>query len=159
MFLFPFQGSWQKTEIKKQVMSLIFERIIQWVCIFVDPQSFLIEISVSYSLFYNINCCLNQDWGNSNYVSVMCVLSCSVVSNSLWPQTVAHQAPLSMGILQARILDWVASALLQGIFLTQGSNPCLLCLLHCQAGSLPLAPPGKSVSKNKMWEKKWDSGR
>ena len=26
---------------------------------------------------------------------------------------------------------------------TQGSNPGLLCLLHWQAGSLPLAPPGK----------------
>ena len=33
--------------------------------------------------------------------------------------------------------------LLQGIFLTQGSNPHLLFLLHWQAGSLPLAPPGK----------------
>ena len=31
-------------------------------------------------------------------------------------------------------------ALLQGIFPTQGSNPCLLCLLHWQAGSLPLVP-------------------
>ena len=29
-------------------------------------------------------------------------------------------------------------ALLQGIFPTQGSNPCLLCLLHWQADSLPL---------------------
>ena len=28
--------------------------------------------------------------------------------------------------------------LLQGIFLTQGSNPCLLCLLHWQADSLLL---------------------
>ena len=28
--------------------------------------------------------------------------------------------------LQARILEWVASALLQGIFLTQGLSPCLL---------------------------------
>ena len=34
--------------------------------------------------------------------------------------------------------------LLQGIFPTQGSNPRLLCLLHWQPGSLPLAPPGKS---------------
>ena len=34
-------------------------------------------------------------------------------------------------------------ALLQGIFLTQGWNPCLLCLLHWHAGSLPLEPPGK----------------
>ena len=32
---------------------------------------------------------------------------------------------------------------LQGIFPTQGLNPCLLCFLHWQAGSLPLAPPGK----------------
>ena len=34
-------------------------------------------------------------------------------------------------------------ALLQGIFLTQGSNPRLLYLLHWQVGSLPLVPPGK----------------
>ena len=32
--------------------------------------------------------------------------------------------------------------LLQGIFLTLGSNLCLLCLLHWQVGSLPLVPPG-----------------
>ena len=34
-------------------------------------------------------------------------------------------------------------ALLQGIFLTQGSNLCLLCLLHWQMGSSPLVPLGK----------------
>ena len=34
-------------------------------------------------------------------------------------------------------------ALPQGIFLTQGLNPCLLCLLHWQVGSLPLAPTRK----------------
>ena len=34
-------------------------------------------------------------------------------------------------------------SLLQGIFLTQGLDPRLLRLLHWQAGSLPLAPPGK----------------
>ena len=37
------------------------------------------------------------------------MLSRSVVSDSLWPQwTIAGQAPLSMGILQARILEWIA---------------------------------------------------
>ena len=36
-------------------------------------------------------------------------------------------------------------ALLQGIFPTQGLNPCLLCFLHCQMDSLPLAPPGKPM--------------
>ena len=38
-------------------------------------------------------------------------------------------------------------ALLQGIFLTQGSNLHLLHLLHWQEDSLPLTPPGKS----KQW--------
>ena len=32
------------------------------------------------------------------------------------PWTVAHQAPLSMGILQARILEWVA------VFFSRGSS-------------------------------------
>ena len=34
-------------------------------------------------------------------------------------------------------------ALLQGIFLTQVSNPCLLCLLNWHVGSLLPAPPGR----------------
>ena len=34
-------------------------------------------------------------------------------------------------------------ALLQGIFPTQESNPYFFCLLHWQASSLPLVPPGK----------------
>ena len=38
----------------------------------------------------------------------MCVLSCSLVSDSAIPWTVARQAPLSMGILQAKIQEWVA---------------------------------------------------
>ena len=36
-------------------------------------------------------------------------------------------------------------SLLQGIFPAQGSNLCLLGLLRWQAGSLPLAPPGKPM--------------
>ena len=50
------------------------------------------------------------------------------------------------GILQARKNTGVGChALLQGIFLTQGSNQHLLCLLHWQVGSLPLAPTEKPV--------------
>ena len=36
------------------------------------------------------------------------MLSHSVVFDSVTPWTVARQAPLSMGILQASILEWVA---------------------------------------------------
>ena len=47
--------------------------------------------------------------------------------------------------------------LLQGIFLTQGSNPCFLCLLHWQAGSLPTVPPGKLYLGSCIlaFKKKW----
>ena len=45
-------------------------------------------------------------------------------------------------------------ALLQGIFPTQGSNLRLLSLLHWQAGSLPLAPPGKPQSNYTPIKKK-----
>ena len=40
------------------------------------------------------------------------------------------------GILQARMLKCAAMPV-------SPSNPHLLCLLYLQAGSLPLAPPGK----------------
>ena len=40
--------------------------------------------------------------------------------------------------------------LLQGVFLTQGSNPHLLCLLCWQAGSLTWAPPGKPFCIRRM---------
>ena len=39
-------------------------------------------------------------------------------------------------------------ALLQGILLTQGMNSYLLYLLHWQAYSLPLVPPGKPRGGN-----------
>ena len=48
-------------------------------------------------------------------------------------------------------------ALLQGLFPTQGSNPHLWCLLHQQAGSLPLVTPGKPqephqrLSNSRIW--------
>ena len=41
-------------------------------------------------------------------------LSRSVVSDSATPGTVAHQAPLSVGILQARILEWVEMPVSRG---------------------------------------------
>ena len=49
------------------------------------------------------------------------------------------------GIFQARIPDWVAGFLFQGIFSTQGSNPYFLHLLHYQADSLPLGYLGRPL--------------
>ena len=61
-------------------------------------------------------------------------------SSAPTPWTVAHQAPLSMELSSQ--LEWVA------ISFSRGPSPCrdpLLSLLYWQAGSLPLAPPGKSL--------------
>ena len=56
--------------------------------------------------------------------------------------TIAHQAPLSMG-LSIKNTGVGSHSVIQGIFPTQGLNPSLLSLLHWQAGPIPLAPPGK----------------
>ena len=70
----------------------------------------------------------------------------SVVSDSLWP----------CGLYTRLLYPWYSPGkntvvgccfLLQGIFLTQRWNPRLLCLLHWQAGSLPLTSPGKPKIK------------
>ena len=75
-----------------------------------------------------------------------CVLShFSRVWFSVTSWTVACQVPRSTGILQARILGVGCHALLQGIFPAQGLNLRFLRLLHCQVGSLPLAPPRKPM--------------
>ena len=58
------------------------------------------------------------------------------------------------GILQARILEWVAVPSFRGILPIWGSNPHLLCLLHWQAVSLPLVPPGKPL-KPSEFSPKW----
>ena len=57
------------------------------------------------------------------------MLSHSRVRLFVTPWTLACQAPLSMGILQAKILEWVVIPPLQGIFPTQGSSPGLP---HCR---------------------------
>ena len=41
-------------------------------------------------------------------------------------------------------------ALLQGIFLTQGSKPCLFSLLLREVDSLPLAPPGSPSNSARL---------
>ena len=80
-------------------------------------------------------------------------LSHSVVSDSFaTPWTAACQAPLSMEFSRKATGEG-CHFLLQGIFLTQGLNPCLLHLLHWQADSLPpshLESPSLNLTLNKL---------
>ena len=77
---------------------------------------------------------------------IFCSFCCSVANsyptlcdamNCSLPGSSAH------GIFQARILEWTAIFLLQEIFPDQGLNHHLLCLVHWQVDSLPLAPPNR----------------
>ena len=78
----------------------------------------------------------------------VCVLSClqsrscrDQLFATLW--TVVRQAPRSMGILQARILEGVAMPS-SGDLSNPGTEPRSPAL---QADSLPSEPPGKPTSK------------
>ena len=73
----------------------------------------------------------------------MCVWSstASVVSNSLWPRGLQPPRLLCPWDSPGNYTGVGCHALLQGIFPTLGLNLALLCLLDCQVGSLPLAPP------------------
>ena len=53
----------------------------------------------------------------------------SVASNSTGAMDCGLPGSSVHGILQARMLEWVAISFIRGIFLTQGSNPNLL---HCR---------------------------
>ena len=67
------------------------------------------------------------------------------------------------GILQARILEWVAMPSSRGIFpRDQGSNLSLLCVLNWQMGSLLLVPPNPQSHNLKnqflqifLWKNTW----
>ena len=76
------------------------------------------------------------------------MLSCfSRVRLFVTPWTVAYQAPLSMGFSRQEYWSGLPF-LLQGIFLTQGSNLNLLHLLHWQADSLPLSNLGSPYASS-----------
>ena len=70
-------------------------------------------------------------------------VSCSVLSDCLQPHGI-HPTRLFCPWNSPGENTWVGCHfLLQSIFPTKGLNPHLLSLLHWQAWSLPLGPPGK----------------
>ena len=113
-------------------------------CIWPLPSSIalLVLIShkyISYYSFLNLMCLLDElmntciSRGESeSEVAQSCQTLCDLVDCSP-PGSSVH------GILQARILEWVAISFSRGIFLTQGLNPGLL---HCRQMLQPLSYQG-----------------
>ena len=80
------------------------------------------------------------------WISIICQrLWCAWSLSHIWlfaiPWTVAHQAPLSIGILQARTLEWVAMPSSRGSY-----QPRDWAQVSCIADSLPSEPPGKPMN-------------
>ena len=81
-------------------------------------------------------------------LNILYVRVCSIAQlcPTFWtPWTVARQAPLSVGFSRQEYCGVGSHFLIQIIFPTQGSNPCLLHLLSWQADSLPLHHLGNLV--------------
>ena len=64
-----------------------------------------------------------------------CMLTCSVMSDSLRPYVLWLTRLLCPWDSPCKNIGVGCCALLQGIFPTQGSTPCLLCLWHWHVGS------------------------
>ena len=91
--------------------------------------------------FSALQCTLVRHYLCDRFVPMFC---CSVISNSLWHHGLYSPASSSVhGIYPGKNTGVGFHFLLQGIFQPQGSNSCLLHLLHWQVDSLPLTPPGK----------------
>ena len=103
----------------------------------------------------------NKVYGFSRGGVCVCYVA-SVMSDSLRPHGLQPTRPLCPWDSPGKNTGVGCQALLQGIFPTQGMNPHLLCLLHWQVGSLPLALPGKSrggIQFNRILSAQWNTGK
>ena len=84
------------------------------------------------------------------YYYMLCVCMCAKLLRSCLiicdPRDCSLLVSSVHGILQTRILEWFAMPSYRGFSQPRDqSNQCLLCLLHWQADSLPLAPTRKPI--------------
>ena len=97
----------------------------------------LIRPVVIYSMRVSYMSALSREDGTNtssrlSTVLGMCMLSHSVMSDSLQPHGLQLVSFLSPWNSPSQSTGVGCHILLQGIFPTQGLNPCLLCLLHCR---------------------------
>ena len=100
---------------------------------------------------------LSKGYYDVNYISkhhYACVPSPFSVSDSLWPPwTVARQAPLSVEFSRQEYWsEWPCPP--PGDLPNPGIKPTSVRLLHWQAGSLPLVPPGRP-QRGHMINERW----
>ena len=87
------------------------------------------------------------------FIIWLCMLNHSVVSNSLQPHGVAHQAPLSMGFFRQGCWSGLPFSFSRGSSRPRGSNLCFLCLLHCRQTLYLMSHQGSPIIWPGHWQK------
>ena len=100
-------------------------------------------IWANYVIFW-VSDSFSEQWDNHR---ISAVFSCSVMSDSLRsiPMDCSLPGPSVHGVLQARILEWVAMPFFRGSSQPRDKNPGLL---HCRQILYHLSLPGKAQSVN-----------
>ena len=120
------------------------------ICLMIGPRNFFLQERESVQIQRLSAGNISSYSGNVSLLLhsglQLIVLCCVQLYLTLW-DTMDYSPPGSSvyGIFPGKNTGMGFHALPQGIFLTQESNLCLLCLLHWQAGSLSLAAPGKPL--------------
>ena len=118
------------------------------ICLMIGPRNFFLQERESVQIQRLSAGNISSYSGNVSLLLhsglQLIVLCCVQLYLTLW-DTMDYSPPGSSvyGIFPGKNTGMGFHALPQGIFLTQESNLCLLCLLHWQAGSLSLVPPEK----------------
>ena len=115
------------------------------------PSSFLVIV---FPWFHKAKQTETEAHPSPPFLFQVCI-ACMCMLSHVWlfatPKTVACQAPLSMRFPSQEYWSALPFPSPGEIFLTQGSNLCLSSLLHWQAGSSPLAPPGKPAGNTGLY--------
>ena len=120
------------------------------ICLMIGPRNFFLQERDSVQIQRLSAGSISSYSGNVSLLLHLglwlIVLCCVQLYLTLW-NTIDYSPPDSSvyGIFPGNNTGMGCHALPQGIFLTQGLNLCLLCLLHWQAGSLSLVAPGKPL--------------
>ena len=115
----------------------------------------LLSLLRKYQVFFETNA-LNSPYKEVAFAKVEncvprayiipCLLSHSVMNDSVQPLGLLLARLLCPWNFPGKIIGVGCHFLLHGIFLTQGSNSCLLHLLHWPADSLPVGHLGSLIS-------------
>ena len=139
--------SWVFTSMRVDYLSIyldLFKFFLSEFCNFphIDLESIMLHLHPRITLFIgtHTNVCMRACWVTS------------FISDCLWPYRLKPARLLCPWDFPSENTGVGCHFLLQKIFPTRGSSPHLLCLLHWQVDSFPLAPPEKSHIYTTMCE-------